>query len=180
MKLNKCLSIAIAICSLFASDSNASVSILLHHDRNCEIECDGKVHEFASTKELFNNINKVTSDYFTVDSIKYVHRKLKGKSICLENFNTTDKQCSLTLISDYIVDVMVDCGNNNVKFPLIKMLAGIKYLDIRCDSLNNIEFPIDDTDKNILKICYLNDKLIAQHRDINTFLSENSFMSSFI
>ena len=162
MNLNKFL--GIAVCSLLVNNSYAhepeeNISIVFQDNGRCILDCKYVTSSLKSIDELSRVANCFFGKYFTVDSIEKLPY---NNNMVFKNFNTTYKSFSLSLAGNVTMlpDIMFECYNNTVKFPVINCLYDINHVYIYANSPHDIDFPISMVSPDVLSKCYINGQSI--------------------
>ena len=120
MKLNKLLNIVITNFIIITNYSNAQVNIDFMPNGQFNINCDGRQYFFSNIRDLSNEINNITGDYFKIDSIRY-HPFVYNTIVFHGLRNSSENMCNLILKSTekYKPTIKLICGNSTVVFDSI-------------------------------------------------------------
>lgn len=139
MNFNKFSNIFITICSVLYADNISEASVICEFSQTgkCFIECDGVEYPFNSLKELSNDINSITDNYFTVDSVTCTP---DYDTILFINFNNCRGANAYNLTfrgtKHFLPNIELNYGNNEVIFPKIN-LEHIMRLNIKSKKVSS-------------------------------------------
>ena len=136
MQISKFLSLFISIISIFGNCSNANnnsesiIRMYFESNSKCKFELNGINKELNSIIELSNNINNITNEYFTVDSIDSIEQT---NTILFYGFNNTNNKNYKLIIqgsSHFNPCIIFHYRDNQVDIPNIRLNDNIAILQI--------------------------------------------------